>query len=87
MSEISKYLAEIGSRGGRKSRRVLNPAQAQEMVKVREARRAYKKFHSLCFWSYDPAYLVTKNDLSWVADQLQTYGGHNGYVLGAKICP
>lgn len=39
---IKEYLARIGSLGGRKSRRLLTPEQAREMVKAREA----KKLHS-----------------------------------------
>jgi hypothetical protein len=40
MSKIRRYLAEIGARGGRKSRRKLDPETAREMVRVREAKRA-----------------------------------------------
>lgn len=37
--EIKEYLAKIGSKGGKKSRRVLTPEQAREMVKAREAKK------------------------------------------------
>ena len=37
---VKAYLAEIGRRGGRKSRRALDPETARAMVRVREARRA-----------------------------------------------
>ena len=40
MSKIQRYLAEIGGRGGRKSRRTLDPETARQMVRVREAKRA-----------------------------------------------
>lgn len=43
MSDIRRYLAEIGARGGRKSRRTLDAATARNMVKVREARRAIQQ--------------------------------------------
>ena len=49
---IRSYLAEIGRRGGRKSRRTLDPETARAMVRVREARRAYRKYNATCFWSY-----------------------------------
>jgi hypothetical protein len=39
-SEISKYLAAIGRKGGQKSRRKLTKAQAREMVRARTAKRA-----------------------------------------------
>ncbi len=38
-SEIKKYLAKIGAKGGKISRRVLTSEQAREMVKAREKKR------------------------------------------------
>ena len=43
MSDIRKYLAEIGRRGGIKSRRALSPETARRMVAIREARRAARQ--------------------------------------------
>lgn len=43
MSSIRKYLAEIGRRGGTKSRRALAPETARRMVAIREARRAARQ--------------------------------------------
>jgi hypothetical protein len=37
-----KYLAAIGSKGGKKSRRTLTPEQAKAMVQSREAKRKNK---------------------------------------------
>ena len=56
------------------------------MVKVREARRAFRDFYASCFWSSDPAYVVKLDDVPWVAKQLMTYGGRRGWELGAKLC-
>jgi len=42
VSLVKRYLAEIGRRGGIKSRRVLDPETARRMVAIREARRAAK---------------------------------------------
>ena len=39
MNQVSKYLATIGSIGGKKSRRTLTTEQAQAMVRAREAKR------------------------------------------------
>lgn len=86
MSDLKKYLSEIGRRGGKKSRRTLSPEQAREMVKVREARRAYRSFHTTCFWSCDPDYLVTVEDVPWVAEQLMKHGGRRGWEIGARLC-
>jgi hypothetical protein len=40
VSSLRQYLAEIGRRGGIRSRRVLDPETARRMVRIREARRA-----------------------------------------------
>lgn len=40
---LRRYLAEIGARGGRKSRRTLDRATARSMVRSREARRAIRR--------------------------------------------
>jgi hypothetical protein len=40
MATLQKYLAEIGRRGGTRSRRTLDPDTARRMVEIREARRA-----------------------------------------------
>ena len=43
MSVLSRYMAEIGRRGGLKSRRTLAPDTARRMVEIREARRAARR--------------------------------------------
>ena len=85
-SRIEKYLAEIGRRGGQASRRTLSRQDARDMVRVREARRAFRRFHARCFWSFDPDYIVTLADVPWVAKRLMEHGGHAGWELGAKLC-
>jgi hypothetical protein len=83
---VRAYLAEIGRRGGRKSRRALDPGTAREMVRVREARRAYRRFHAECFWSFDPAYRVGPSDVAWVAEQLRKHGGRDAWETARKLC-
>jgi len=39
---VSEYLAEIGSKGGKKSKRTLSPEQAKNMVKTREKKKKAK---------------------------------------------
>ena len=39
---VSKYLAEIGKKGGEKSKRKLTPEQARDMVKAREKKKKAK---------------------------------------------
>ena len=83
---VKSYLAEIGRRGGRKSRRVLDPATARAMVRVREARRVYRRFHAECFWSFDPDYRIGPPDVVWVADQLRRYGGRDAWEVARTLC-
>jgi hypothetical protein len=84
--EVRAYLAEIGRRGGRRSRRVLSPETARQMVRLREARRAFGRFHARCFWSSPKDYVVTIDDIPWVARQLMTHGGRDGWRTGARLC-
>jgi hypothetical protein len=86
MRTIKKYLAEIGARGGRKSRRSLDPETARDMVKVREARRAFRRFRSMCFWSYRPDLEIHLADVPWVAEQLMKHGNREAWRAGAKLC-
>ncbi|MBI2538068.1 MAG: hypothetical protein HYW06_14125, partial [Gemmatimonadetes bacterium] len=79
-------LAQIGSRGGRKSRRALDPDTARAMVKVREARRAFRRFRTTCFWSYRPDLPIGVDDVPWVAEQLMKQGNRDAWRAGAKLC-
>ena len=83
---VKSYLAEIGRRGGRKSRRALDPETARAMVRVREARRAYRRFHAECFWSFDPAYPIGPPDIVWVITQLRRHGGRDAWELATTLC-
>jgi hypothetical protein len=83
---IREYLAEIGRRGGRASRRELSSEQARAMVRVREARRAYRRFHAQCFWSYAPDLRITEVDVPWVAEQLRRHGGREAWDVAARLC-
>ncbi|MCG8469357.1 MAG: hypothetical protein MJB57_14310 [Gemmatimonadetes bacterium] len=83
---VREYLAEIGRRGGRKSRRTLDPEVARQMVRIREARRAYRRFHGMCFWSYRPDLEVGENDVEWVADHLMKHGNREAWMVGARLC-
>jgi hypothetical protein len=86
MSEISRYLATIGAKGGRKSRRTLDAETARAMVRVREARRAVRRFRTTCFWSYRPDLEIGIEDVRWVAEQLMKHGNRDAWEAGAKLC-
>lgn len=84
---IKKYLAEIGRRGGQKSRRNLDPETARHMVRVREARRAYRDFYTACFWSFRPDLEIGKDDVAWVAETLMKHGNREAWRVGRSLCP
>jgi len=83
---VKAYLAEIGRRGGLKSRRALDPETARRMVCVREARRVYRRFHAKCFWSFDPDYCIGPSDIAWVVEQLRKHGGRDAWEAAGKLC-
>ncbi|MBI4538750.1 MAG: hypothetical protein HY704_04470 [Gemmatimonadetes bacterium] len=83
---IREYLAMIGRRGGRISKRKLSPGAARDMVKVREARRAYRRFYAQCFWSCAPELKIRAVDLPWVAEQLRKHGGREAWQVAARLC-
>ena len=84
---VREYLAKIGQKGGRKSRRSLDPETARGMVRVREARRAYRKFRTQCFWSYAPDLEIGADDVSWVAENLMKHGNREAWRIGRSLCP
>lgn len=85
-SKVRQYLSKIGRIGGKKSRRKLSAAEASGMARLRDARRAFRRFHASCFWSYDPDYLITSQDISWVAEQLMRKGNREAWKIGARLC-
>ena len=86
MSEIRRYLSEIGRRGGIKSRRKLEPETARDMVRVREARRAFHRFRTSCFWSYRSDLVIGRLDVPWVVEQLRKYGNREAWHVAARLC-
>lgn len=86
MSDIKTYLAEIGARGGRKSRRTLEPEAAREMVRIREARRAFRRFRVTCFWSYRPDLVIGAQDVPWVVEQLRKHGNREAWLVAERLC-
>lgn len=85
-ASVREYLSKIGRKGGKRSRRELDPQTARRMVRVREARRAFHRYHARCFWSFDPDYKITQHDIPWVAEQLKKHGDRAAWALGGKLC-
>lgn len=84
--QVKRYLSQIGKQGGHKSRRELAPSVARDMVRVREARRAYKKFYSSCFWSFSPDLIISIADVPWVIEQLRKNGNREAWEVASRLC-
>ena len=84
--KIRDYLADIGRKGGMKSRRVLTTEAARTMVAVREARRAFRRFQTQCFWSYRKDLEIGAGDVAWVAGELMKHGNREAWLKGKSLC-
>lgn len=82
---IKTYLREIGAKGGRKSRRRLEPVEARSMVAVREARRAFRNFKAQCFWSFDPDWSIHREQLPLVIDTLREEGDARAFAVARRL--
>jgi hypothetical protein len=85
MSTIRRYLAAIGSKGGSISRRTLTPAQARDVVRVREARKLFRTHYATCFWWSRPDLVIGIADVPWVAAQLRKHGGRDEWRAAARL--
>jgi len=84
--DVKAYLAEIGRRGGLKSRRTLTAAQSRDMVRVREAQRLFRRFYAQCFWYLREDLRVSLVDIPEIARGLRQHGGREGFLLAEKLC-
>ena len=83
---VNSYLSRIGRKGGSKSRRKLSSADARNMVRVREARRAFSEFHAQCFWFLRQDMKVGLDDVPEIVRGLRQNGGRRGFLVAAKLC-
>jgi len=83
---VKAYLRKIGSVGGKRSRRVLPSETARQMVRIREARRAFQKFKVSCFWSFDPNMIIRSEDIPWVIAQLRKNGDRTAWAAAERLC-
>ena len=83
---IHDYLRRIGRNGGLKSKRRLSSADARDMVRVREALRAFRKFHAQCFWYLREDMTVSRDTIPEIVRGLRQNGGRDGYLLAEKLC-
>jgi len=85
-STVKAYLASIGQKGGLKSRRRLSSEDARNMVRLREAKRAFRLFRSQCFWYMRENMDITLADVPEIARGLRQNGGRQGFLLASRLC-
>lgn len=56
------------------------------MVRVREARRAFRTFHTQCFWYLRPDLVATLDDVPEIVRGLRQHGGRKGFRTAARLC-
>jgi len=83
--EVKAYLREIGAKGGRKSRRKLDPAQARRMVAIREARRAFRVYKTQCFWSFNPDWKIHEDQVPLIIQTLRTEGDAKTHAIAKRL--
>ena len=71
---------------GSRSQRGLSSADARDMVRVREARRAFRAFHAQCFWFLRPDLQVSLDDVPEIVRGLRRNGGRKGFLVAARLC-
>lgn len=76
----------IGRKGGLKSKRRLSKKDAKMMVKLREAKKAFKKFYSRCFWHMKPDLKITPNNIHLIVRGLKNYGNREAFFTAYKLC-
>ena len=82
---VKAYLRDIGAKGGRKSRRSLDPAQARRMVAVREARKAFNDHYTELFWSAPEDMTIGEAEVPYVINQLKAEGNREAFLEAGKI--
>ena len=56
------------------------------MVRVREARKAFRTFYAQCFWFMREDMEVKLSDIPEIVRGLRLNGGRQGFLLAAKLC-
>lgn len=56
------------------------------MVRVREARKAFRAFHAQCFWYMREDMQIGLQDIPEIVRGLRQNGGRQGFLLAAKLC-
>lgn len=82
---VKKFMARIGSRGGKKSRRKLTPEQARRMVAVREAQKAYDRHRHEYFWYAKEGLTIKEEGVPFVIKGLMNEGNRAAFEKARRI--
>lgn len=55
------------------------------MVAVREARRAFRDYKTQCFWSFDPEWNITNEQVPLVIRTLRNEGNAKAFALAKRL--
>lgn len=80
------YRARMSRKGGAKSRRILSSEDARNIVRIREAQRAFDRYYAQCFWYLRSDMKVTISDIPEIVRGLRQNGGRAGYMLAERLC-
>lgn len=83
---VRSYLSSIGRKGGLTSRRRLSSEEAKEMVRLREAKRAFRRYRAQCFWYMPEDREITRADVPEIVRGLRKNGGRQGFLLASRLC-
>ncbi len=57
------------------------------MVRIREARKAFRRFHARYFASYPAELPLTRYDLPWLLERLRRSGDPDAEAIAARLEP
>ena len=78
--------AEINRCGGEQRKCAPSHEDAQEVVRIREARLAFRQYHAQCFWFMREDMQISATDIPEIAKGLRLHGGHRGMELAERLC-
>ncbi len=82
---VKQFMARIGSRGGKKSRRTLTKEQARRMVAVREAQKAFDRHRHEYFWYSPDGLLIEEEGVPFVIKGLMNEGNRAAFEKARRI--
>ena len=77
--ESGKLLTTMGAR-------MKDEAENAASELIEKARRAFRAFRTLCFWSWAEEPEINEVTIPLIVEGLRKYGGHKGYRAAAELC-